>query len=127
MKNTNYPIGDFLIRLKNAAMVDINTVEVRNTKYIKNVAEALKRLGHVDEVKEKDGKLIVRLTFRNKKPLLTDIKIISKPGRRIYQNVDDLENHRGFSTLLISTNKGILTLDEAKKERQGGEVIAEVF
>ena len=63
----------------------------------------------------------------NKKPILSDLKIVSKPGLRVYIEVRDLEKRRKPSIYLISTSKGILSSREAIKQRVGGEIIAEVL
>ena len=122
----NYPVGDFLIRVKNAGLARKRQVEVPKNKVIKEVAKALKRLRYLDEIGEKEGKLVVKLSYRKKEPLLTDLKLVSKPGLRVYQGADELAKKRGLSTYIVSTPKGILSLKEALKKRVGGEVIAEV-
>jgi small subunit ribosomal protein S8 len=123
----NYPVGDFLVRIKNAKLAHKRIIHVRSIKLIKGVAKVLQRLGYLDETKEKDGRLEVSLTYRKKEPVLIDLKIISKPGLRVYMSVDELEKVRGPSTFIISTPKGIMTSKEAIKKRLGGEVIVEVY
>jgi small subunit ribosomal protein S8 len=124
---TNYSVGDFLIRIKNVAMAKNKEVTVTSTKEIVAVAEALKKMGFLDEVKKEKGVLIVKLTFKNKKPRLMDLKLISKPGLRIYMGVDELEKKKSPSVLLVSTPKGMVSSLKAIKERAGGEVIAEIW
>jgi small subunit ribosomal protein S8 len=123
----NYPIGDFLVQIKNAVMAKHKIVETRSSKLIKNVANALKKEGFLDEVKEKDGKLSVRLTIRKKEPLLTNVILISKPGLRIYMSADDLEKIKDPYIYIVSTPKGVMTGKDAIKKRLGGEVIAKVL
>lgn len=123
----NYPVGDFLIRVKNVKLAHNRSIRVRSTKLIKGVAMVLQKLRYLDKVEEKNGYLEAVLTYRKKEPLLIDLKIISKPGLRIYISVDELEKKRGPSTFIISTPKGIMTSKEAIKKRLGGEVIVEVY
>jgi small subunit ribosomal protein S8 len=124
----NYSIGDFLIQIKNAAMAKTKEITVSENKIIKASADALKKAGFLDGyTKEKDGKLKVALTFKDKKPLLMNIKLVSKPGLRIYMSIKELEKIKKPSTLLISTPKGMVTSKEAVKNRLGGEVIAEIW
>lgn len=118
---------DFLIRIKNAAMAGNKEVEVKLTKHLLNIAMALKKMGFLDEVKKSGEKLTVALTFKNKKPMLQDVKLVSKPGLRVYKAVWELETHKRPSVFLISTPKGIITHKEAIKQRVGGEVIAEIL
>lgn len=125
--NTNYPIGDFLIRVKNTAMAGTKTVTVPTNKQIGTIAAALKKAGYFDEVKKEKEGLLIALTFRNKKPVIADIKLVSKPGRRIYLGASEIGKKRGPSQYVISTPKGILMTREALKQNLGGEVIAEVW
>ncbi len=125
--NTNYQIGDFLITLKNAAMAKNKTVRVANSKKILALAEALKKMGFLAEVKKEKDAIGISLTYKNKTPLLQNVKLVSKPGLRIYYTVDEIGAKRGPSTFVISTPKGILSTKEALKQRTGGEVIAELW
>ncbi len=126
-KIVGYPVGDFLIRVKNASLAMKKTLEVPSTNYIKNVAKALERERYVDEVEEKEGVLTLRLVYRSKEPVLTDIKLVSRPGLRVYINSDELGKRRGPTILLLSTPQGVLSSKEALKKRLGGEVIAEIL
>jgi small subunit ribosomal protein S8 len=126
-KFTNYLIGDFLIRVKNTAMARNKTFTIKSSKQIVAIAEALKKTGFLDGVKNEKGMLTLSLTFKDKKPRLMDIKLVSKPGLRIYEGVDEIEKKKGPSIFLISTPKGIISSLQAIKERVGGEVIAEIY
>lgn len=123
----NYPIGDFLIRLKNMALAGRKTVEVRSSKLIKAVAHILQKEGYLENVAETKGELSANLTFHKKSPVLVDIKLISKPGLRIYMGREELEAKKGPSFFIISTSRGLMTTREALKKGLGGEVIAEVL
>ena len=123
----NYPVGDFLVRIKNACLAGHKTVTLKSSKKIKAIAQTLKREGFLDDVTELDGNLTIRIAFRNKEPPLMDIKLVSKPSLRVYKGVVEIESLRGPSLLIISTPLGILSSKEAIKKRVGGEVIAEVL
>ena len=127
MNQSNYPVGDFLIRIKNAAMIGRKETSAGNTKLIQAVAESLKKLGYLDSVEVKDGKISVTLSYHQKKPILYDLKLVSKPGLRVYKNVDEIEAAKGPFLLILSTNKGIMSSDQAVKERGGGEVLAKIW
>lgn len=125
---TNYPAGDFLIRLKNIAMSNKSDVTVSSTKFIHALAEALKDEGFLQEVKLEEGILKVKLAVSHKSPVLTDLKLISKPGLRVYATHDKIaERKLRSSILLLSTPKGIMSNYKAVKNNLGGEVIAEVW
>jgi small subunit ribosomal protein S8 len=123
----NYPVGDFLVRLKNSCLAGKKTAEVPSTKLIKSVAKTLASLGFIEEVSENKGILSVRLTYRKKEPVLTEVKLISKPGLRMYMGVSELEKRKDPSVLILSTPVGVMSSKEAIKKRVGGEVIAEVL
>jgi small subunit ribosomal protein S8 len=127
MRQTNYTVGDFLITVKNAALANKKTIEVRESRMTKAVAEALLKLGFLSSVEVKDGLLFVSLAYKKKSPILSDIKLISKPGLRVYWDLKKLKEYRSPAVLLLSTSKGILSSKEALKEGLGGEVIAEVL
>ena len=127
MTNVNYSIGDFLTRIKNAALAGKKEIEVDNTKFIENIAKVLKKEGILTEVKKKDGKLMAKLAYRKKEPILINLKLVSKPGLRIYMGADELSVIRKPSFLVLSTPKGIMTSREAIKQRMGGEVIVEIW
>jgi len=124
----NYPLGDFLIRIKNAKMAGRRTIQLRSTKIIKTVADALKKQGFLDEViLTKDGMLSVKLTYQSKEPLMTSLSLVSKPGLRVYKSADELAKLKGPEIYLVSTPVGILSANEAIKARVGGEVIVKIL
>jgi small subunit ribosomal protein S8 len=113
--------------LKNAALAGRKTVRANKTKMVKSVAEVLKRLGFISEIKETDGYLEISLAYKNKSPILTDIKLVSKPGLRVYWDFKKIKDFRSRYVLIISTPKGIMSSKEALKEGLGGEVVAQVL
>ncbi|RLC32839.1 30S ribosomal protein S8 [Candidatus Woesebacteria bacterium] len=127
MTNINYSIGDFLVRIKNAALAGKKEMEVDTTKLIESIAKVLKKEGILTEVKKKGDKLTVKLAYRKKEPILMDLKIVSRPGLRIYMGADELSAIKGPSYFVLSTPKGAMTSREAIKERIGGEVIVEIW
>ena len=123
----NYPMGDFLIRLKNAGMGGLKEVIVKNSKLIKALATSLKKEGFIESLEEKEGNLIVVLSFRRKQPVLMDVKLVSKPGLRVYMGAEELKKEKGPSIIMVSTPLGIMAAKDAVKKRIGGEVIAEIL
>lgn len=123
----NYPVGDFLIQIKNAALAKRKSVTLSSTKLIKAVADSMVTSGFLHDVDVKDGMLTVGLVYRQKQPVVMNIMLVSKPGLRIYMNVDQLEKRKKPSILILSTPKGVMSSKKALKERVGGEVIAEIL
>lgn len=124
---TNYHIADFLIRLKNASMANLKEVTMPTTNLINAVANTLKDERFLNEVLVKDGKITVKLSIYMKKPVLKDVTIISRPGLRIYMNVDEVEAIKSPDVYILSTPKGVMSGKQAIKKRVGGEVIAKVI
>lgn len=126
------PISDMLTRLRNAIAVSKTSVRMPHSNVKQSVAELLKDNNFVDGVfveGEGIGKaLIVRINNENANARITEIERISRPGRRSYAGVDNIptvKNGRGL--VIISTSKGMMTGDEAKKTRVGGELICKVY
>ena len=124
---TNYPVGDFLIKIKNASMAGNKEVKVAASNKVMAIAEALKKCKFLDSVKREKDVITVTLAFKSKKPLIMDIKLVSKPGLRIYLGVDEIEKKKGPSIFLISSPNGVISSLQAVKMRCGGEVIAEIL
>lgn len=128
----NYPIADFLIRLKNAYMARKKEVVYPYSKVILSIGKILKEEGYVKDIKEtkEDNKknLEILLLFKNRKAALNDVAIISKPSVHIYVNRKHVPSARGgFGISIVSTSKGLMTDKKARKEHIGGEVLCKVF
>ncbi len=123
----NYPVGDFLVRVKNAAMASKNDVEIMSSKLVKETANVLKKEGFLESVSEKDGKLLVQIKFHKKEPMLIDLRVVSRPGLRVYMNLNELAKRKAASMLILSTAKGVMSSKDALKKGAGGEIIAEVW
>ena len=124
-------IGDMLVKLKNAAFAGKKTVKVRYSKLKLSLLEKIKEEGYIDNIQviEEDNNpnkksIVVDLRFYNKKPVITSIKRVSKPGRRVYAGVNDIPRvMNGLGVTILSTSKGVLIGKEAKKLNIGGEII----
>ena len=128
------PIADMLTRIRNANTAKHDTVDIPASKMKLAIADILLKEGYVkavDVVEEGNFKTIkiTRKYGANKnEKILTGLKRISKPGLRVYASKDELPKVLGgLGTAIISTNKGVLTDKEARKENVGGEVLAFVW
>lgn len=126
-KPTNYSVGDFLIRVKNAMLVNQKEVKCPQNKIVSEVAKKLEQLGFLEKVERADGELVVSLAYHKKEPVIIDVKLVSKPGLRVYKSAQDLRDKKGPSVYILTTSKGILSHKEAIKKNIGGEVIAEIL
>lgn len=126
-------VGDFIIRLQNAAKIGKATVSVQHSAYLDAIATKLKSLGFIDsvEVKEEGVKktLVATLGYDERGAAkLRGVKRISKPGRRLYAPHTSIHRVKGGTgARLISSSGGILTDSEARKQKVGGEELFEVW
>ena len=125
----NFPIGDFLIRIKNAYLASRKTVLIPWSLPKEEIAKLLTKYGFIAGVKKEKAEknryfLKIGLFSRKKLPSL-EIELFSKPGRRFYAGVKDLPYpERKGALIIISTSEGIMSGSQAKKKNLGGEVIA---
>ncbi len=126
-------IADMLTRIRNGLSAKHDTVEIPASNVKKAIAEILVQEGYVSsyEVVEDgvQGKIIVTLKYaQGGKKVINGIKRVSKPGLRVYVNCDEIPHVLGgLGIAILSTSKGIMTDKEARKIRQGGEVLAYVW
>ncbi|ACV59701.1 MULTISPECIES: 30S ribosomal protein S8 [Alicyclobacillus] len=127
------PIADMLTRIRNANLVRHEKVEVPASKMKRAIAEILKNEGYIRDAEYiQDGPQgTIRLFLKygkNNERVITGLKRISKPGRRVYVGHEDLPRVLGgLGIAIISTSKGIMTDREARKLGVGGEVICYVW
>ncbi|MGL5308629.1 MAG: 30S ribosomal protein S8 [Metamycoplasmataceae bacterium] len=126
------PIADMIVRIKmaNARRHKKVTIPHSNTKI--KILEIMQREGYIGEFEvNTDGvkkEIILTLKYKGNERVITDIKRISKPGLRVYSEVDSIPKVlSGFGIAIISTSKGIITDKEARKANIGGEVLAYVW
>ena len=126
------PIADMLVRIKNAIMAKHKEVKIPHSKMKEKIAQVLKREGFIEdyevigEIPKKE--ILIKFKIYKGENAITDLKRISKPGRRIYVSKDEIPwVMNGLGIAIISTSKGILTDREARKNKIGGEVICYVW
>jgi small subunit ribosomal protein S8 len=126
------PIADMLTRIRNAARVRKNEVLMPHSKIKQSVAELLKGSGFLQDVKVVDasvGKsLKLVLTGEGENARITEIVRLSKPGRREYANAREIPTVKhGRGVVIVSTSRGVMTGEQAKKNGVGGELICKVY
>ncbi|OGE25964.1 30S ribosomal protein S8 [Candidatus Daviesbacteria bacterium RIFCSPLOWO2_02_FULL_40_8] len=121
-------VGDLLIRIKNGYMASRIEVMVLSSNLSRAILEVLQKEGYINSFKTVDREIQVSLKYLERGPALTDVKRISKPGRRIYKSKELLPRVLdGMGVAIISTPKGVMTDKQARKEGVGGEVMAYVW
>ena len=126
-------IADLLTRIRNAASAKHDTVEIPASNMKKAICQILVDEGYIKSfsVTEdgKQGMIKVVLKYgEGKTPVIKGLRRVSKPGLRIYSNVEELPKvMKGLGIAIISTSKGVMTDRQARKENVGGEVLAFVW
>jgi small subunit ribosomal protein S8 len=120
-----------LIRIKNAQAAKQEMVRIPYSQVKHEIARALERLGMVG-VSERKGKRIrkildLQLLYPEGKAAITEVKLISKPSRRLYSSYRDLHRAASGGVILLTTPKGIMSSIEARREKVGGQLIAELW
>lgn len=127
----NYTVGDFLIRIKNAYLAHKTSVELPYSKEVLAIGKILEKKGYIGRVLESGEKvkrIKAELVYKDRKPALSDVKIISRPSVHIYKKKTEMSSTRGgFGLTILSTSKGIMSGDQAKRAGVGGEIICEVY
>ena len=113
-------------------MVGKTEVRVPTSKIKKVVAQQLKKNGYLAEVKEEAGKprgtLVITIAKDGANATFTELTRMSKPGRRMYVSANDIPRVKsGRGIVLVSTSKGVITGQEATKQRLGGEVLLKIY
>lgn len=126
------PIADMLTRIRNAIAVRKSEISLPHSRVKETLAELLKKQGLIDSVEvvdtkpQKTLKLVINEPGTNARIL--EIDRMSKPGRRLYVGADEIPTvKRGRGTVIISTSKGMMSGDEARAARLGGELICKVY
>lgn len=128
----NYLVGDFIIQIKNAYLANRNIVTVRYSKMSLAVGELLVKNRLLSDVKEEtvDNKKMIVATLRyvKRKPAFKKVLIISKPSLRVYVGTAGLGKlQREEAISMLSTSKGIMTVEDAAKAKMGGEYLFKIW
>lgn len=126
------PISQLISTIKNGFLARKSQVAIPYSKFKEEILKVLEKEGFLEKVEiegEKQKKqLFCFLVYKNKKPVLTEIRMISKPGLKVYQKAKDKGRiKRRQVTRILSTPQGVMTERQAIKKNHGGEVILEVY
>ncbi len=126
------PIADMLTLIRNGYQARHEKVEMPWSRIKEEIARILQEEGYINgyKVHREGAKAVLRVMLRyvDKEPVLLGIERVSKPGRRIYSGHRELPKVRnGFGIAIVSTSKGLLTDEAARRERVGGEVLCAVW
>lgn len=124
------PIADLLTRIRNAQLAGQHEVVLPYSKLKYAIAQVLEKEGWILGLASQDHQkfLKILLKYDGKKPIIQSLKRVSKPGRRVYVGRMELPRVlNGLGMAIVSTPKGVMTADQARKAKLGGEVICEIF
>ena len=127
------PVADMLTRIRNANRAMHDKVEMPTSRMKEQIARILKEEGYIKDFAVKKGEsfdtLLIELKFgRNRERVLTDLKRVSKPGRRVYARKDRLPRVLGgLGVALLSTSSGLVTGRTAQERGVGGEVVCFIW
>jgi len=129
----NHLVSDFIIRIKNSAFSKRKEVLLPFSNINKEIGKVLVKEGFLESIKveevnnKKELKAIIK--YENRVPVLSDVKIISKPSLRVYSPSKKLSEiaKRGKRKIIVSTSQGVMTSKEAQKKGLGGEILFAIW
>lgn len=126
-------LSDGLTRIRNAAMRKLDVAELMYSKLVEAVMNVFQAKGYIESfnVVENGNKKFIKVAIKydkNGNSVISEVKKISKPGRRVYKGSDEIKRFKnGYGTIVVSTSKGVLSNDEAHKAGVGGEVLCSIW
>ncbi len=129
---TNYRLADMLSQICNGQQAQLATVRCQASNFLGNVLEVLKGEGYINgyEKLEEEGKrhFEIELKYHEGERVIKEINCISKPGRRVYSEIERLPKYyNGLGIAILSTSKGVMSDFDARQAGVGGEVLCSVF
>ncbi len=126
-------LGDMLTRIRNGQSAHKTVVEAPASRFRANVLDVLKREGYIrnfSKVEKSPGihEFKIELKYYEGKPVISEIRRVSTPGRRVYSSINDLpRTYNGLGISILSTPRGVMSDNEARAAHVGGEVLCQVF
>ena len=129
---SNHSVSDLITRVKNGYLAKRTVISSPVSKLRENILKILKEEGFIlNYSKIKIGsveKFDIHLKYHYSNPVVSEISVVSKPGRRIYCRADEIPSVKnGLGMVIISTSKGVLSDHEARLQKLGGEVLLKIF
>ena len=127
------PLGDMLSRIRNGQRAHKSSVLTPASKLRENVLDVLKREGYIrgyerNSVRKGVEEIRIDLKYAEGEPVIREIERISKPGRRVYSKIVELQKvYNGLGISILSTPQGVMSDHEARQANVGGEILCQVF
>jgi small subunit ribosomal protein S8 len=132
MKTTD-PIGDMLTRVRNATQARHSSVDVPYSNIKLAIAKILEQEGYIAgyDIRDEGNRKYLRLQLKydeQRRPVVSGLRRVSRPGLRVYAGMHDIPRVLGgMGTVVVSTNRGIMSGREARRRHLGGELLAEIW
>jgi small subunit ribosomal protein S8 len=129
----NDPVADYLTRIRNALQAEHEGVEIPASRLKREMTRILKEQGYITDFSVETGDVgdVIKISLKytgNRKPVISGMQRVSRPGRRRYVANDDVPRVQGgMGTTIVSTSQGVMTGHEARRKGVGGEVVAYVW
>jgi len=126
-------VSDALTRIRNASMRRLEVATLLHSKLVEATVKIFQEKGYIESysVVEDGNKKFIKVVLKyndNGTSVISEVKKISKPGRRVYKGAEEIKRFKnGYGTIVVSTSKGVLSNDVAYKEGIGGEVICSIW
>ncbi|MEF3192013.1 MAG: 30S ribosomal protein S8 [Campylobacterales bacterium] len=126
-------IADALTRIRNASMRRLDVTRLVYSKMVESILKIFQEKGYIDSYKvvEEGAKKFITVVLKydeQGKPVIHELKRISKSGRRVYRAANDIKKFKnGYGTIVVTTSKGVLSNDEAHRQGVGGEVLCSIW
>ncbi len=126
-------VSDALTRIRNASMRKLDVTQLMHSKLVEAIMGVFQEKGYIESfnVIEEGNKRFIKVVLKydkNGNSVITEVKKISKPGRRVYKGADEIKKFKnGYGTFIVSTSKGVLSNYDAYKAKVGGEVLASIW
>ena len=126
------PIADMITRLKNACMAERKDLVLPHSRVKEDIVKILKENQYIEDYqlieKKPQNEIKIILRYVNKLSVITDVKRVSKPGRRVYVKASDIpQTLNGYGLTILSSNRGIIDDKKARKEKVGGEILCQIW
>ncbi len=126
-------VADALTRIRNASMRKLDVAKLMHSKLVESVLVIFQDKGYIESfnVVEEGNKKFINVVLKydnNGNSVITEVKRISKPGRRVYKGKDEIKRFKnGYGTIVVSTSRGVLSNDDAHKANVGGELLCSIW
>jgi small subunit ribosomal protein S8 len=124
----NDPVADMLARIRNAHLALHKDVRVPGSKVKADIARILQEEGYIEGYEQDGSELSLKLRYSDGNPLISGLKRISRPGLRVYTKAQEIPRvQNGIGICIISTSRGLMEGEAARRDNVGGELLCEIW